>query len=137
YAKIPVSSSCRVTGPTSRGSICMNVGARHAHLPGFERKIFYYGWANLGIAALAMVGTLPGRTQGLGLVTEPLLADLQIDRVTYATLNLWATLIGALFCLPCGKLVDRWGSRGVLAGVSLALGATVLTMSSASSLAML
>jgi len=31
---------------------------------------------NLGLAALAMVGTLPGRTQGLGLVTEPLLRAL-------------------------------------------------------------
>ena len=39
---------------------------------------FYYGWVNLAVAALAMVGTLP-RTQGLGLITEPLLADLQLD----------------------------------------------------------
>ena len=37
----------------------------------------YYGWVVLFVAAAAMVGTLPGRTQGLGLVTEPLLADLQ------------------------------------------------------------
>jgi MFS family permease len=71
----------------------------------------YYGWVNLLIAAVAMVGTLPGRTQGLGLVTEPLIADFRIDRVTYASLNLWATLIGAAFCLPCGRLTDRFGSR--------------------------
>ena len=61
-----------------------------------------------------MVGTLPGRTQGLGLITEPLLADLHIDRVTYATVNLWATLLGSLFCLPCGRLIDRYGSRAVI-----------------------
>jgi hypothetical protein len=48
------------------------------------REKLYYGWANLGIAALAMVGTLPGRTQRLGLVTEPLIADLHLDRVTLA-----------------------------------------------------
>jgi MFS family permease len=36
------------------------------------------------------VGTLPGRTQGLGLITEPLLSDLKIGRLDYATLNLWA-----------------------------------------------
>lgn len=89
----------------------------------------YFGWANLAVAALAMVGTLPGRTQGLGLVTEPLLADLHIDRVTYATINLWATLIGSLFCLPCGRLVDRFGSRIVLTVVLAALTATVLAMS--------
>jgi hypothetical protein len=51
----------------------------------------YYGWFVLFIAAAAMVGTLPGRTQGLGLVTEPLLADRHIGRVDYAQLNLWAT----------------------------------------------
>ena len=32
-------------------------------------------WAHVGLAALAMVATLPGRTHGLGLITEPLLAD--------------------------------------------------------------
>jgi MFS family permease len=85
---------------------------------------------NLAIAALAMVGTLPGRTQGLGLVTEPLIADLHIDRVTYATVNLWATLIGAAFCLPCGRLLDRFGSRVVLSIVALALGISVVAMHS-------
>jgi MFS family permease len=97
--------------------------------PETGRKTFYYGWANLVVAALAMVGTLPGRTQGLGLITEPLLVDLRIDRVTYATINLWATLIGATFCLPCGRLTDRLGSRIVLTITALALGFTVLGMS--------
>lgn len=94
-----------------------------------EPKSIYYGWAVLAIAALAMVGTLPGRTQGLGLITESLLRDLHMDRVTYATVNLWGTLIGAAFCLPCGRLLDRFGSRIVLAAVLAALGGTVLAMS--------
>src|SRR5437879_10358509 len=93
------------------------------------RKSIYYGWTNLVIAALAMVGTLPGRTQGLGLITEPLISDLHIDRVSYAGINLWATLIGAAFCLPCGRLTDRFGSRIVLTTIALALGVTVLGMS--------
>ena len=93
---------------------------------------FYYGWVNLAVAALAMVGTLPGRTQGLGLITEPLLADLHVDRVSYAAINLWATLIGSLFCLPCGRLVDRLGSRLVLTGVLATLAATVIGMSAIS-----
>jgi predicted MFS family arabinose efflux permease len=92
---------------------------------------FYYGWINLTVAALAMVGTLPGRTQGLGLITESLLADLQIDRIVFARINLWATLIGALFCLGIGKLIDRFGSRLILTVVTLALAATVLYMSTA------
>ena len=76
-----------------------------------------------------MVGTLPGRTQGLGLITEPLLADLQIDRVVFARINLWATLIGALFCLGVGRVIDRFGSRVVLTVVTVALGIVVLWMS--------
>lgn len=76
-----------------------------------------------------MVGTLPGRTQGLGLITEPLLTSLQIDRVVFARINLWATLTGALFCLGVGRLIDRFGSRIVLTLVTLALAIVVLLMS--------
>lgn len=94
---------------------------------------FYYGWINVFIAALAMVGTLPGRTQGLGLITEPLLRDLQIDRVVFARINLWATLIGALFGIGVGRLIDRFGARVVLTLVTVALAAVTLSMSVAGS----
>lgn len=83
----------------------------------------------IAIAALAMVGTLPGRTQGLGLVTEPLLADLRLDRVTYATINFWATIIGAAGALGVGRGLDRFGGRAVLAAIALALGVVVCAMS--------
>ena len=89
----------------------------------------YYGWRVLLVAALAMVGTLPGRTQGLGLITEPLLADLAIDRVTYATLNFWATIIGAAGAVGMGHAIDRWGTRGVLTAVAVSLGLVVCAMS--------
>src|SRR5215510_6090323 len=89
----------------------------------------YYGWVVLGVAALAMVGTLPGRTQGLGLITEPLIRDLGLSRVAYAQINLVATLIGALFCIGVGRLIDRVGSRLVLTVTAVALGLTVVTMS--------
>ena len=85
----------------------------------------YYGWVVLFVAAAAMVGTLPGRTQGLGLITEPLLADLDIGRVDYAQLNLWATLIGAAGAIGIGRFIDRVGSRVVLTVVAAALGVTV------------
>jgi MFS family permease len=82
-----------------------------------------------------MVATLPGRTQGLGLITEPLLQSLALDRVAYATVNFWATLIGAAFCLPCGRLTDKLGSRTVMTMILLALGATVAAMSQISGIA--
>jgi MFS family permease len=103
-----------------------------------QRRAFYYGWVVLGVSTLAMIGTLPGRTQGLGLITEPLLRDLSISRVTFAQINLFATLVGSLFCIGIGRLIDRVGSRLVLTVTALALGLTVLGMSRASTaLAML
>jgi len=91
----------------------------------------YYGWVNVVLAAVAMTATLPGRTQGLGLVTEPLLADLQLDKLAFARINLVATLLGAAFCIPIGWLIDRHGVRIVLTAVTAALGVSVLGMSAA------
>ena len=91
--------------------------------------IFHFPWVNVALAALLMVATLPGRTQGLGLITEPLLADLRLDRVVYANINLWATLLGAAFCFPAGYLIDRFGLRLTSTAFVLALGLTVCAMS--------
>ena len=114
----------------------MSVTTNHAlRTEQSERPVAYYGWVVLGVAALAMVGTLPGRTQGLGLITEPLLRDLGISRVAFAQINLVATLIGSLFCLGVGRLIDRIGSRAVLTVTALALGLTVLAMTQASGIA--
>jgi MFS family permease len=103
--------------------------------PPLVRSRFYYGWVVLGVAALAMVGTLPGRTQGLGLITEPLIADLGISRVAYAQINLLATLAGAAFCFGVGRLIDRRGSRIVLTVNALLLAAVVMAMSQVAGLA--
>jgi MFS family permease len=94
----------------------------------------YYGWLVLLVASAAMVGTLPGRTQGLGLITEPLIADLGLDRVTYAQLNFWATILGAGFAIGIGRLLDRFGGRAVLTLVALALGLVVCAMARAASI---
>jgi len=94
----------------------------------------YYGWYVLVVAAAAMVGTLPGRTQGLGLITEPLLSDLRLDRFTYAEINFWATMAGSAGAFGVGRLIDRYGSRSVLTIVALALGSVVCLMSRATTI---
>ncbi len=93
-----------------------------------RERIGSWAWVHVGVAAMAMVATLPGRTHGLGLFTEPILASTGIGRETFGYLNLAATLIGSLFCLPCGWWIDRFGTRRVVTGVQLALAATVILM---------
>ncbi len=75
-----------------------------------------------------MVGTLPGRSQGLGLVTEPLLTELKLERVRFAEINLWTSLAGSLFAIGFGRLFDRWGPRVVALTLAL-LGISVLGLS--------
>lgn len=116
----------------------MTNSAAEFPLPRASARVpFYYGWITVMLAALAMVGTLPGRTQGLGLITEPLLHELQLDRVTFAEMNLWATLLGSLFCLGTGRLLDQFGPRALLTSIAFALGGVVLAMSRSVSVAML
>jgi MFS family permease len=94
-----------------------------------RRPIPWAGWINVVVGAVIMLATFPGRTQGLGLITEPMLRDLRLDHVAYANINLWATLLGAAICLPIGRLFDRLGLRGTTFGLTLLLAAVVWAMS--------
>jgi MFS family permease len=98
--------------------------------PDARRPRFYYGWIMVPVAAAAMVATFPGRTFGLGIITERLLNDptLKLTRTSFGQINLWATLVGALFCLGVGRLIDRYGVRLLLPAVLAALGLSVLAM---------
>lgn len=93
-----------------------------------QRLSVYYGWICVIVAAFAMTATLPGRTHGLGLITEPLLETLSLERTTYGRINLACTLLGAAFCIPIGVLIDRYGVRLVLTLTVLFLGLSVLAM---------
>ncbi|MES2598413.1 MAG: MFS transporter [Verrucomicrobiota bacterium] len=68
-------------------------------------------WTQVVAGALLMVATMPGRTHGLGLITEPLLAETKLSHDSYAQINLWATLLGSASCLPVGFWLDRKGPR--------------------------
>jgi MFS family permease len=88
-----------------------------------------YGWVIVLVAAVAMAATLPGRTHGLGLVTKHLLNDFPgLTPQGFGRINLWATLIGATFCLPCGWLLDRLGIRLLTTIVMAAVAVLVLWM---------
>ena len=92
-----------------------------------------YAWLIVFLAALAMVATFPGRTFGLGMITERLLADssLHLDRRMFGHINLWATLAGALFCIPVGWMLDRWGLLVTSTLVLGLLGIVVMAMTNA------
>ena len=83
----------------------------------------------VALAALAMVATLPGRTVGLGLITESLISEFGMTRTEYAKFNMIATLLGTAGALIAGPLTDRFGIRVTLSGTLILLGCLVMTMS--------
>jgi MFS family permease len=93
----------------------------------------YYGWVMVLLAAAAMVGTMPGRTNYLGVISRDVVADpaLGVSEGSFSRLNFWAVLIGAVICLPVGWHIDRLGVRLMLAVVAAALGAATLWMTTA------
>jgi MFS family permease len=83
-------------------------------------------------AALAMAATIPGRTQGLALITNRLIADFPgLTDNDFSWINFWATIIGGLFCWPCGWLLDRVAPKYVALATMLALGLVTLGMARA------
>jgi len=92
-------------------------------------RAFYYGWVIVWMAGLSMVATLPGRTVGLGLITEPLIADLGLTRSGFARQNMIATLVGSVFAVIAGRLTDRLGIRVMLSAVLVMLGVLIVGMS--------
>ena len=83
-------------------------------------------------AALAMSATIPGRTQGLALITQRLIEDIPgVTKDSFAWINCWGTLLGGLFCLPCGWLLDRIAPKYFALITIAALGAVTIGMSQA------
>jgi MFS family permease len=70
----------------------------------------------------------------LGLITEPLIADLGLDRTLFGRINLVTCLLGTAFCLPAGFLLDRFGIRITTACTVLLLGVAVVGMARAQSM---
>ena len=83
-------------------------------------------------AALIMATTIPGRTQGLALITQRIIDDIPgLTQETFSWINLWATLIGGVACIPCGWLLDRVAPKYFALVTIAALAVVTIGMSQA------
>src|SRR5262245_6407782 len=84
-------------------------------------------WLNVVAAAAAQTATIPGRVYGLGLITEPLMKDFEISKTTFGWVNLWATVVTAVFSFGYGSVVKYGGIRRTYVAMGILLaGATAL-----------
>jgi len=94
-------------------------------------------WGIVLLAALMMLGTLPGRTFGLALLTESILAEFELSRTRYGLINLVTALLGSGFALIAGALIDRFGLRRTATVILLCLGISTIAFSEVASLGFL
>ena len=94
-----------------------------------QRFPFFYGWVILGLAFLAMFSSAPGHTPVISVFVNPMAGDLELSRTVISGIYTGATLTGAACLVIVGRLLDRYGARGMMTSFALALGVTVVLMS--------
>ncbi|WP_232527889.1 MFS transporter [Microbacterium suaedae] len=87
-------------------------------------------WLAIVLAAGAISAmTVPGQTAGLSVFTDPLIAEVGIDRTQISLSYLVGTLTGAAAQPIIGRASDRWSPRTVLIVIACALAAFLVGLS--------
>ena len=104
-----------MTAASLRDGLTRRIGAR-----------FFYGWVMLGAGALGYFASGPAQSHTFSVFITPISEDLEVSRTWVSTAYALATLVAA-FGLPyMGRLIDRYGVRRVLLGVTLGLGMSAM-----------
>lgn len=89
----------------------------------------FAGWRMLTIAGLAVFFTGPAQTYGISVFVQPMTEDLGISQSLFSTVYSLGTLASAIVLMFVGRVIDRVGSRRVMAIAALVLGAALFVLS--------
>ena len=126
-----------MTAPTASTRVSTSVSPAVPSLPSrtsriVQRTPFFYGWVILVVGTLGIVMMGPSQTFTFSLFLDHCVEDLGISRSVVSLLYGIATLC-ASFMLPItGRLVDRYGTRRLIAINALALGLAIMLLSQVS-----
>jgi PAT family beta-lactamase induction signal transducer AmpG len=126
FVALPLREPVGESRPTGEGSALAQAG----------REIWTFMRDALGAffgTRAALVGVffalLPGGAYALGLALQSNLAvELGLNDQQVGSLNLWSSIISAVFCVAGGWLSDRFGRRGTLAWTMAATGIPTLAL---------
>ena len=99
----------------------------HAKLP--INPPFFYGWVIVGCAISVGIPRAILGASILGALIGPMSDDLGWNRTTISGVLTTGALVATVTAPVAGRLVDRYGSRVILSGSSLLMGAFALLLS--------
>ncbi len=83
---------------------------------------FFYGWAIVGVAVMALFVSGAGQSHTFSVFLGPVSGELGLSQTEWGAAYGFATLAAA-FCLPyLGRLTDRYGPRRMLLVIAAVLG---------------
>ncbi len=86
----------------------------------------YYGWPMVGVAALCLFCSGPGQSHTFSVFIQPITQSLGVSKASIASAYAIATLFAAFLLPHAGRLLDRYGPRLTLVGLSCLLGVACL-----------
>lgn len=89
----------------------------------------YYGWTILAVAVLGVFVSSPGQTYVVSVFVDPIQRETGWSRTLISSLYTTASLTAAAGMIVVGRLMDRFGARATLTGVTLAFGLAAIWMS--------
>jgi MFS family permease len=91
----------------------------------------FYGWAVAVVALIAAFASGPGQSYVFSVFVDSILADTGVSRTQLSALYAIGTGVSAITALVVSRLVDRFGSRVMLAVIALAFGGACFGMAGA------
>lgn len=86
------------------------------------RKVpFFYGWVVAAVSVLAIIGSIPGQTMGVGVFKERIMESLNLSSTDISWAYMFGTIASSLFLPFGGKIFDRLGARITLTLSAIAL----------------
>ncbi len=93
-----------------------------------SRSPFFYGWLIVIFTTLGTLASLPGQTMGIGVFTDYLISNTNLNRMQISISYMIGTIISSLLIPISGRYVDIFGTRIMISVAGIGLGFSLLLL---------
>jgi len=95
----------------------------------------FYGWVIVAVATVATIASIPGQTIGVGVFTDFLIKQLNLNRTQLSSAYMIGTLISSILLPFAGNIIDNIGTRNMAVFSSIGLAVSLIAIASSSQVA--